>query len=100
MLLDRWLRLSLFPLTLFIALINTGNHSADVGLPCIVKLLFDIDCPGCGISRSIVEIWRGNINLSYSYNKFGLIVFSLIAFMFAKELFVIFFKNTRSDING
>jgi hypothetical protein len=30
-------------------------------LPCPVKSLFGIDCPGCGMQRSFIELIRGNI---------------------------------------
>lgn len=37
-------------------------------LPCPVKQTIGIDCPGCGMQRSIIELLRGNIVESfYSY---------------------------------
>src|ERR1700743_104547 len=29
-------------------------------LPCIFKLLFGIDCPGCGFQRSCIALLRGD----------------------------------------
>lgn len=29
-------------------------------LPCPTKLFFGIECPGCGMQRSIIELLRGN----------------------------------------
>jgi len=28
-------------------------------LPCLSKQLFNIDCPGCGLQRSLLFIWNG-----------------------------------------
>lgn len=30
-------------------------------LPCPVKSLFGVDCPGCGMQRSFIELMKGNI---------------------------------------
>ncbi|WP_245731371.1 DUF2752 domain-containing protein [Kriegella aquimaris] len=29
-------------------------------LPCITKKLFDFDCPGCGLQRSVVLLLKGD----------------------------------------
>ncbi len=29
-------------------------------LPCLSKQLFNIDCPGCGLQRSLLFIWNGD----------------------------------------
>lgn len=29
-------------------------------LPCINKMLFGIDCPGCGLQRSVVLLFQGH----------------------------------------
>lgn len=33
-------------------------------LPCLFKMLFHTDCPGCGLQRSIFLLVRGNIKES------------------------------------
>jgi len=30
-------------------------------IPCPTKHFFGIDCPGCGMQRSIIELLRGNL---------------------------------------
>ncbi|SDL92887.1 Protein of unknown function [Kriegella aquimaris] len=32
----------------------------DYMLPCITKKLFDFDCPGCGLQRSVVLLLKGD----------------------------------------
>lgn len=34
-------------------------------LPCINKMLFGIDCPGCGLQRSIVLLFQGNFQEAF-----------------------------------
>jgi hypothetical protein len=35
-------------------------------LPCIWKSLFHIDCPGCGLQRSVLFLFRGDLASSIS----------------------------------
>ena len=39
---------------------------------CPHKLLTGFPCPGCGITRSIMSLWRGDLAGSLSYHVFGL----------------------------
>lgn len=34
-------------------------------LPCINKMLFGIDCPGCGLQRSVVLLVQGNFGQAF-----------------------------------
>lgn len=34
-------------------------HMEDYMLPCMTKKVFGIDCPGCGLQRSIVHLFKG-----------------------------------------
>jgi hypothetical protein len=33
-------------------------------VPCIFKKYFDIECPGCGMQRSFIELLKGNLSES------------------------------------
>lgn len=35
---------------------------------CIIKALFNIDCPGCGLTRATLALLRGDIKASLHYN--------------------------------
>ncbi|UNY97519.1 DUF2752 domain-containing protein [Zhouia spongiae] len=35
--------------------------SEQLMLPCLNKKLFGIECPGCGIQRSVALIWDGDL---------------------------------------
>src|SRR6266496_1575804 len=34
-------------------------------LPCAYKSLFGIDCPGCGIQRSFIQLLKGDLSKSF-----------------------------------
>lgn len=35
---------------------------------CIVKILFHVDCPGCGLTRATIALFKGDIMKSLHYN--------------------------------
>ena len=38
------------------------------GIPCIIKKLTGLKCPGCGMSHALVSVVRGDIGSAYAYN--------------------------------
>ena len=40
----------------------------DITIPCIFSYVFDIHCPGCGLTRSFIEILQLNFKKSLEYN--------------------------------
>ena len=34
-------------------------------LPCYFKVVFNIDCPGCGLQRSLLLLFKGNLVESF-----------------------------------
>ncbi len=34
-------------------------------LPCLIKVIFHIDCPGCGFQRSFIALIAGNVKESF-----------------------------------
>lgn len=53
-----------------------GNHL----LTCPFKHLTGLDCPGCGIQRSIVALLEGNLITSFKLYPATLPIFALMAF--------------------
>ena len=52
--------------------------SGKLKLDCIFKRLFNISCPGCGLTRSFRALLRFDIISSFKYNIFGPILFIII----------------------
>jgi hypothetical protein len=76
----------------FAGLAITGL-SAHVTLPlplCPFKLLFHCPCPGCGITRSIMALWHGDLLLSFRFHPLGVPVV-LIAVALVLQPFI---RNT------
>ena len=44
------------------------HEIVDITIPCIFSYVFDIHCPGCGLTRSFIEILQLNFKKSFEYN--------------------------------
>ncbi len=96
---DQYFKALLLPITLIATLVNIYLNSSSVGLPCVFKTFFGFECFGCGISRAIIAIWKGNFELSYHENRVGVVVFLVIFLISFNELYLILYKK-RKSING
>lgn len=43
-------------------------QGVDITIPCIFNFLFDVNCPGCGMTRSFIELLKLNFTKSLEYN--------------------------------
>jgi hypothetical protein len=48
-----------------------SSHDRWHGPMCPVWLLYHIHCPGCGLTRSFTELWRGHFQLALRYHPVG-----------------------------
>ena len=64
-------------LIMFSSNVSTLEHSQSL---CPFKMLTGFPCPGCGITKSIIFLYDGNIAKSMSYHIFGpfVVLFCLI----------------------
>jgi len=53
---------------------------------CLSKLFFDQECPGCGMTRGIMHLIHGNIDLALKYNKLSFVVLPLLLVLWVKEI--------------
>ena len=42
---------------------------------CLWRTLFNVPCPGCGLTRSVEAIWHGHLLLSFRYHPLGIPLF-------------------------
>jgi hypothetical protein len=63
----------LFPF--FVMQLNTGNAWLHKQSLCPFKLLTGFPCPGCGITKSMICIYKGDWIDSFQYHIFGPFVF-------------------------
>jgi len=69
--------------------INIIKWLESIHLPCPVKHFFKIDCPGCGLQRSLIALLKGNLQLSFHYHPatIPLLLFFLFAGLHLKYRF-------------
>ena len=60
----------------------------DYLIPCLWKTFFGIECSGCGVSSSIIEIIKGNFQFAWEINKLTFLVLPLLFFYSIKEVFL------------
>jgi hypothetical protein len=87
----------------YLALFSFDNLSFQNNIPhCVFKLVTGIPCPGCGMGRSTIELFSGNILNSFRYNilcfPFTLMIIISLFWMFAdivkkKETFFMFINQ-------
>ena len=79
----RW-RIGVAAGTLLVPLLLSRTH-AD-GPRCPFRMTFHVPCPGCGLTRSMEDIWRADPALSFRHHPFGLPIFLLCWLVLAGDL--------------
>lgn len=66
----------LIPSIGFVAFIITARLFAGSGLHgfCLFRLVLGIDCPGCGITRSVLALFSGHLSDSWQLHRAGIVV--------------------------
>lgn len=70
-----WLFLNLVPLS---GAHYLGFNGSSIPVFCFFKSLTGHPCPSCGVTRSVVELFRGNLLAAIYMNPLGLVVFLII----------------------
>lgn len=73
--------------------------TGGAGPPCISRLITHIPCPGCGLTRSFVAMWRGDPVLAFRYHPLGPPGFALCVLMVAVHLLALAVPHTRSTVD-
>lgn len=55
----------------FLMFQNGNNHLETAQSLCPFKMLTGFPCPGCGITKSLVYLYEGDLYKSFSYHLFG-----------------------------
>ena len=66
---------------------------------CIFLRTTGLPCPGCGLTRSIVAAAHGNLALSFSYHRLGLLIFIYIILQFMFNLFYLVIPKWRIPLS-
>lgn len=73
----------LLPLPFFI--IPTSRLEATPSI-CLVRRIFGVPCPGCGMTRAISSICHARFAQAWRYNKLVVIVLPLLCYTWAQSL--------------
>jgi len=76
---------------IFCSLINLIDWLQNHLIPCPLKTLTGIDCPGCGFQRSLILLLQGNLSKSWTLYPPTIPLISL--FIFVAILYKIPVKN-------
>jgi len=66
-------------------------------LPCLSKQMFGVECPGCGLQRSIVLLFQGDLVASFQIYPALFPMMALFGFL-ALNRFVFFKKSNTITI--
>lgn len=61
---------------------------------CIWKKNFGIECIGCGITRAIIQVLKGNYHRAFELNPLVVIVFPLLLYIWLDYIY----KNIIKDL--
>lgn len=68
-------------------------------IPCIFHKVTKLYCPGCGVTRMLLEILRGNFYQAFRYNQLLFILLPIFIVYFIDYIYsIIKNKNTLVDI--
>lgn len=67
-------------------------------LKCPLVVFFGIQCPTCGLGRSLIYAWSGNFSLSLHYHFLGVIIYFLSYVIYFAVLFSIDWKRPGIQI--
>lgn len=82
----------------FLMFFNSDNHLETDQSLCPFKMVSGFPCPGCGITKSLVYFYHGDLYKSLSYHLLGPFV---IAFSFATVIVLSFELITKREyFNG
>lgn len=63
---------------------------------CLIKKFFNVNCPGCGMSRAVWCILHGQYADALNHNKLSITVFFLLMYLMLKWAYVPAVKNPLS----
>ena len=53
---------------------------------CLSRVLLNMECYGCGMTRAIMHLIHGNITVAAQYNKLAFIILPILTILWLKEL--------------
>lgn len=62
---------------------------------CASRSIFDVECPGCGLTRSFIAIARGSLSAAFQQNRTGWLLACGLLIQFPYRVWMLFHVRTR-----
>ena len=85
-LVEGFVLLGLAPATLINAAAQRFGGGPLLRFPCLITLATGRHCPGCGLTRALTLLWRGEWRSAVALNPLSPIVFSLAIVLFCLQV--------------
>lgn len=86
--------------------VRSDGHVAPKMMPsitvpesCPSKIWFGVECPGCGLTRSVISLAEGDLGASYQFNRAGWLVALAVLFQFPYRWYVLRQLNKTNDVS-
>lgn len=81
---------------IFLFFMSTNILESETPI-CLIRNFFGFECLGCGMTRALSCILKGQFEMGFHYNKLVVIVFPLLAYIWAKNVLKAY-QRLRADI--
>ncbi|MEK7256499.1 MAG: DUF2752 domain-containing protein [Bacteroidota bacterium] len=79
-----WAKLAFYAAVPLVLLLLPADFF-DTGQPlCASRLLFGVECLGCGMTRSIMHLIHLEFAVAYSFNPLGFVAFPLLVWLWLR----------------
>lgn len=72
-------------------------HNVVLPQTCAFKYFFGIDCPGCGLTRSFIMLFRLDFVQSWHYNSVGIFIFLYVLLQIPARTYLLFSPDRKHD---
>lgn len=62
-------------------------------LPCMNKKLFGVDCPGCGLQRSVIHLFKGEFVAAFEMYPAIYTIITLLGFLLLSRFITFKYSN-------
>lgn len=62
---------------------------------CASRSIFDVECPGCGLTRSFIAIARGSLSAAFQQNRTGWLLACGLLIQFPYRVWMLYHVRTR-----